>query len=395
MSEFVAQNYYNLGGTIRSLHPQETLARIKPYFKSLGITRVANVTGLDTIGIPTFICIRPNSKHLSVSQGKGLTNELAQVSAVMEAIESYHAENPKSPDFLGSFNELCNQYPLVDPQIFSQGFFNPTKLTTRKIGWIKAKNLLTQQDCFLPHSLINLNSSVLRNDHGFFDVSSNGLASGNCLAEAICHGLYEVIERNAVYSFNYCEPKKREELEVDLTTIKNSQLVWLLECFQRANIAVKVWEITGSIGIPTFGCQIEANNELRWLGKFFGSGTHLSKEVALARALTEAAQSRLTLISGSRDDVFPERYYARVADDKVVAAVAQSQMHPQNSVAKKDFAICVEPEFQANFVANLQQLLLVLQQNGYSQIYLVEHTKPEFNIAVVQVFVVGMQYKCN
>ena len=34
-----------------------------------------------------------------------------------------------------------------------------------------------------------------------------------------------------------------------------------------------------------------------------GSGSHLSPEVAVSRALTEAAQSRLTFISGARDDL--------------------------------------------------------------------------------------------
>lgn len=84
---------YDLGGTIRARHPEETLRIIQPYIKKAGITRIASLTGLDNIGIPVYTCIRPNSKNLSTSQGKGITDSLAMCSAYMEAIEHYYSEN--------------------------------------------------------------------------------------------------------------------------------------------------------------------------------------------------------------------------------------------------------------------------------------------------------------
>lgn len=79
-------------GTHRTISPSETLARMKPYLAPMGITRVANVTGLDTIGIPVFMACRPNSRSLAVSQGKGLDLDAARASAVMESVEGYRAE---------------------------------------------------------------------------------------------------------------------------------------------------------------------------------------------------------------------------------------------------------------------------------------------------------------
>jgi len=52
----------------------------------MGITRVANVTGLDHVGIPVVMACRPNARGLAVSQGKGLTLDAAKASAVMESI---------------------------------------------------------------------------------------------------------------------------------------------------------------------------------------------------------------------------------------------------------------------------------------------------------------------
>ena len=84
----------DLESTIRISPTSETLARITPLaWKQFGITRVANITGLDNIGIPVYVSVRPNSKSLSVSQGKGVSDDLAKISAMMESIETWHAEN--------------------------------------------------------------------------------------------------------------------------------------------------------------------------------------------------------------------------------------------------------------------------------------------------------------
>ena len=58
-----------------------------------GVSRLACLTGLDSPSVPVWSCIRPRSKSLATSFGKGLTEPQAQISAVMEALESAHAED--------------------------------------------------------------------------------------------------------------------------------------------------------------------------------------------------------------------------------------------------------------------------------------------------------------
>ena len=74
-------------GTHRIIEPSETLTRYRPLASSMGITRLGNITGLDRIGIPVVAAIRPNSRSVSVSQGKGLDLSQAMASALMEAVE--------------------------------------------------------------------------------------------------------------------------------------------------------------------------------------------------------------------------------------------------------------------------------------------------------------------
>ena len=81
-------------GAHRLINPAQTLAKIKPHLPAMGITRCANVTGLDRIGIPVYCAIRPNGADLQVSNGKGINHQAAQVSALMEGIEIFHAETP-------------------------------------------------------------------------------------------------------------------------------------------------------------------------------------------------------------------------------------------------------------------------------------------------------------
>src|SRR6266513_3860017 len=79
-------------GTHRTADPGETLARVRPHMARMGITRLGNITGLDRVGIPVAIAVRPNSRSVSVSQGKGLDLPQAMASALMEASEGFHAE---------------------------------------------------------------------------------------------------------------------------------------------------------------------------------------------------------------------------------------------------------------------------------------------------------------
>src|ERR1700748_1478781 len=93
-------------GTHRTQDPEATLARVMPLAARMGITRVAVLTGLDVIGIPVVAAYRPNSRSVAVHQGKGTTLVAAKASAVMEAVESYHAENIEADVRLASYREL-------------------------------------------------------------------------------------------------------------------------------------------------------------------------------------------------------------------------------------------------------------------------------------------------
>ena len=379
-------DYLNFIGTVRSQTPNQTIGWLKTKLSRVGITRVANITGLDHIGIPITTCMRPNSKHLSVSQGKGLSLPLAEISAIMESIEGYHAENPPTIAFVGNYHELKQQHPLISPVYFNQTQFNKDGLIHYPLTWIKACNLIDNQVYYIPHILSCIDSTVWRPEYAFLKVSSNGLAAGNTMDEAICHALYEVIERDALTRWQALPSDARKQTQVNLSTIKSQANEWLLNQLYQANMTVKVWEITSKINVPTFHCAIDDTNAiLRGLGLFTGTGAHLLKEIALSRAITEAVQSRLTLITGNRDDIFPNYYHHMRAANTFIR---NRKFEP----GIRNYANCCTPTFHSSFKGNIRQILGELQSHQHKYVLLVNHTKADIAVPVVQVFIPSMLY---
>ena len=165
----------------------------------VGITRVANITGLDSIGLPVVAVYRPNARSIVVSQGKGLDLMAAKASGLMEAIEGHHAENVRLPLRLASRAELLRQGSrVVDTDRLARisvGTFHDH----RRILWCEARDLLSDSSCWLPYEMVHTDFTLpLPTGTGCFTMSSNGLASGNHLLEATSHGLCEVVERDAM-----------------------------------------------------------------------------------------------------------------------------------------------------------------------------------------------------
>ena len=185
-------------GTHRTVSPEATLARVAPHLNEMGITRIANVTGLDEIGIPVVMVCRPNSRSISVSQGKGVDLAAAKASGVMEAIETYHAERITLALKLASFEELRHSNPMVDASSLPFSVENRYR-DDRALLWIEGRNLLNNEPLWLPHELVHTDYTLPQpTGSGCFAANTNGLASGNHILEAIAHGIYEVIERDAL-----------------------------------------------------------------------------------------------------------------------------------------------------------------------------------------------------
>ncbi|MCF6765295.1 YcaO-like family protein [Thiotrichales bacterium 19S3-7] len=269
-----------LANSLRSISPKETLERVKPYIKKANITRLANISHLDEMAIPTFSAIRPLALSLTVSQGKGLTEDEAKVSAYMESIEVYYAENVQA--------DILNQPYRCNPL-----FINPNDLSKQVIygdnhlfNWCQVESLLSHQPYYIPIEFLSIDTT----DKNVLLQGSDttGLASGNNRKEALIHSFFECIERLNI---------KNNPISV-IIDINHSTYQLLAK-----NHHIKLFYYENSLAIPTFGCFFQSNNCQDNQIIFSGYGCHFDKNIALNRAITEAIQAKLTLISGTRDDI--------------------------------------------------------------------------------------------
>jgi len=288
-------------GTHRVRAPEETLARVEPLLPRVGITRVAEITQLDELGIPVFQAIRPNSRNVSVSQGKGITRPLAKVSAIMESVESWHAEQPQLASTRARVAEMAQRLPysIYDLNLSKHHLLHDNL----ELEWFPARRLDTSEETFVPADYIRLDFTATRQWLlPTFYTTSNGLASGNTLEEAILHGLYEVIERD---TFERVRTGTCAKTPVDASTVDGAASASVLELLWRARVSVEIFSAVGPGGIGCFEASITS---AAYPIKAAGYGCHLDRDVALSRALTEAAQSRLSIISGARDDIRHHAY---------------------------------------------------------------------------------------
>ncbi len=318
-----------------------------PTVEAIGITRVANVTGLDRIGIPVVMVCRPRNRSLSVYQGKGLTLTAAKVSGAMESLERFSAEYLRPPGLVGTPAEAASRAGVVAHDRW------PLPLGGERdadvpIGWVRGFDLIAGANVLVPYPVLHLDKRRPgAPGSGGFDNTSTGLAAGNTYAEAIVHGLCEIIERDALTLWRLLPDFRRMLSRIALSSIEGPASIEepllhpLLAAIDDAGLACAVFDLKSETGVPAFVCRIA---EFR--GGFYrpadmvdGAGCHPRREIALVRAITEAAQIRATAIAGSRNDFF-RRHYG--SPDKAEVALVRASVDA--SEAGRRFVDCASFE---------------------------------------------------
>jgi ribosomal protein S12 methylthiotransferase accessory factor len=255
--------------------------------------------------------------------------------------------------------------------------------------WIEGHDLIAGEPVWVPSEMVDTDYTLPPpRGSGCFARSTNGLASGNHRLEAISHGLCEVVERDATTLWFQRSDEAQQQTRIDHDGVQDSPCRTVLEAYERAEVAVAVWETTTDVGIPAFLCQIadRTDNELRPLYGAHGMGCHPQREVALLRALTEAAQCRLTWISAARDD-FTGEQYAYYCSEEAMRLERESiaPWGPMRPFAEGPTWDAATPEEDVAWELDR------LRAAGVTRVIVVDLTRPEFGIPVVRVIIPGLE----
>lgn len=279
-------------------------AQLCDFEKICGITRVADITYLDRIGIYAYQSVRPDAEEgdgsFTIFSGKGLTKEQCKISAIMEGIERYCAEERNNRDIIlkKSIAELRTNYNIVEPKELN--ILNQSISENDEIEWILGYDLIAKSEVYIPAANVCYPYNFRKHKYPLRNYTT-GLAAGNTYLEALFHGLCEVIERDAA-AMNIIFKKG---ISVDIHTIKNKTIRKIIERITKTEglkLYVK-YITTEEINVPVFQVLIDdtfLRNPLYISG---GYGAHPNKEIALINALNEAILSRAGTISGGREDL--------------------------------------------------------------------------------------------
>ncbi len=311
-------------GAHREFTAEQTWQRITPHLRRAGVTRVADITHLDRIGIPVYNAISPRSNDIiSVYNGKGARPIDAKTSAVMEALERFSAWLPFRPDVIATYEELVaagdvvmhpSEYNLEVAGDYRDG--NP-------ISWVRGFDLLREETILIPQDGA-VYQPRLHEQPCYRITTTNGLASGNSLEEAICHALSELVERDAMTMAELVSNRLSQVLAKGMFVPRHGQVVTdglkakhphvrleslpdraaeLVARFHAAGLEMRILDITSDLGVPSFFAATAEDLGPSTSQGHGGFGTHPDAEVAVARAITECAQGRAVDIQAMREDI--------------------------------------------------------------------------------------------
>lgn len=400
-------------GTYRIKDPKETIAINEPKLKIAGITRLTEITDLDRIGIPVFSAIRPTAQEGSVSiyAGKGATKNQAKASAIMEGFERYSAEKQDKDTVkikIASFDELKKEFNTIHPQALTLPKNNQNeKIANLKLEWIESEDIISEQKIYVPANAVfhpyiptknniqnknntnstniqNKNNTNIQNPIAIFKGNTNGLASGNVIEEAVLHGIFEVIERDAWSIF---ELTKKNEKQIATENIDNEIITDILNKFNEESVKIKLMDLTADLKIPTIAATADDTLLKDPALLTLGVGTHLNPEIAAIRALTEVAQSRATQIHGTREDTARADFMRKAGYERMKKINKHYFNEEENKINLSDITNKSTNSIKKDIEISIEEI----QKVGLNQILYTNLTREEIGISVARVIIPGTE----
>lgn len=340
--------------TQRLVSASQTLLNIKDNVKQAGISRIADLSYLDDLtNLKVYSAIRPNSKSLCVSMGKGVDIDSAKVGAYMESIESFYAENIPDSSNIASYSQLHSNNQR---HIKIEDYLNVLSVSPDyQLKWYQGCSLLNSAEILIPKPLLSLDSNDF--DNFIFGANSNALASGNSIEEAITYSFLEFVERSSE-KINQVFPIYMPNLSIKDITISDE-------------LDIKLFLISNQYQLPVILALVQDKHPLFNKIVYKGTCCHFNKDIAIRGAVFEALQSRIGIISGARDDLRLEHYKQSFNEAKT---------QDINEIGYNDIpSVTIDAKGQLNYIKDL------LISHHKDLLYYVYHSS---KVSVVKTFLI-------
>lgn len=375
----------------RTVSYEDTLARVDSVKHYAGITRISEVTGLDSTGVYAYQCMRPDAEEnegtFTVFSGKGTSKLQCKVSAIVEGIERFCAEKRnyhRDRIIVDSYTNLVKKNKVIHPKEFNlpeDSNYSEDEI----LEWVPGYDLITGETYYVTANTVfyPYKPESGRMLSRYF---TTGLAAGNNYIESFTHGISEIIERDAA-ALNLI---LRNNPCVDIDTIKNEEILKIIRQIQSAqtelNIIIRYITVP-DIKVPAFSVIIEDVEMRNPLFVSGGYAAHPNKDIALTSAINEAVLSRVSTISGAREDLEKFKNYKESMDYDVYRNKYKYWFNTDKKIAYDMIPTYQFPTLEED----LWYLCNCVKNAGFQHILYVDLSKEELGIPTVKMLIPGIE----
>ena len=317
-----------------------------------GLLHTFRIDALDRLGVPV-VTVRLTQDDGTTFEGigYGATAEEAMVGALGELSEEAHCERAlrDMPRVVGSYVELLRQRGergMADPLTLclpAGSSYQPEQ----PLVWVAATRVATGESVLVPEEFAADSGRQLRGsgrtpmvptmlegglpliplETPLVTPITNGLGAGTSFAQALVHGLLELLQRDGnVLSYRALD--RGIVIDIDEAALQDAALAALIARYRNAGVDIKAKVAAtdfGMLNVVIVGAEALPEMELPLRLTACGEAVHPDRERALRKALLEFAGSRcrktfrhgpLARLAG----LVPDDYLARVVGNIDLAA---------------------------------------------------------------------------
>jgi ribosomal protein S12 methylthiotransferase accessory factor len=251
---------------------------------------------------------------------------------------------------------------------------------SQQMRWVVAQALGDGRRLWAPFDSVSIDFTRSTDDR--LDRSSNGMGARFDRDGARTKALLELVERDAVWAWLATPLSKRSLRQLDEATVPYGWFEDLCDKCNDCGLYLSIYRLPALIRLPVFFCELyepRAGAVLR--RRSGGVGCALQVEQALLAAVVEAAQSRLTSISGVRDDLPATDPGGGVGLGWALPPSADDRLRSwDESVAM----------FTDKPLAGVEGVADLLARRGYPDLAFVDLSRPGRPACVVKAFAPGL-----
>ena len=392
--------YRNNG--LRSGHPQDFLEKYAPVVSNMGLLHDMEYMkdSVSELDIPVLrISSNPSLQHMGndfdqsiIHAGKGSSDRQARVSCIAEGLERYCAKLHGGETLIDGTYEALRQYcvPFEDFGIKEDPRFPYRK---ERLYWTWVQSLTDNRYCLVPGHLVYLPYFENRNGtYRPFKSHSNGLSIGANYEEAILQAILEVIERD---TFTITHNVKIPGYPIPESEITSFEVQAVMEHLKGVGFEIHLFDITLDIPICTVCAILEYKPAKGNIPVFSdGFGTHLDRNIAINRAVTEAIQIRMAQFLNAEELKTDKEHR-----EESVSSFFEFQIIWNRKLGEQAYGYMFNNErkrpkcevVKSNDIKAYINKTLELLQRHHADVYIADLTREHVGLPVVKVIIPQLQ----